>query len=108
MLRRVAPVSKRVEISYCRRPTPNHPSYPGAHGCLSTAEADILGYLFPRNAAALAALAEEARESCVWAGIHYRRDIVARATLGHAVAGKVIDRAKKDGAPTQYQTRSAI
>jgi hypothetical protein len=50
-------------------PTPNHPSYPAAHACLSTAEAAILGYLFPRDAEALAALAEEARESRVWAGI---------------------------------------
>jgi hypothetical protein len=44
-------------------PTPNHPSYPAAHGCLSTAEAVILSYLFPRDAGALAALADEARES---------------------------------------------
>jgi membrane-associated phospholipid phosphatase len=78
-------------------PTPNHPSYPAAHGCLSTAEAGILGYLFPRDAAALAALADEARESRVWAGIHYRSDIVAGAALGLAVADKVIDRARKDG-----------
>jgi membrane-associated phospholipid phosphatase len=78
-------------------PTPNHPSYPAAHGCLSTATAAILGYLFPRDAAALAALADEARESRIWAGIHYRSDIVAGAALGHAVADKVIDRARKDG-----------
>ncbi len=75
----------------------NHPSYPAAHGCLSNAEAVILGYLFPHDAAALAALAEEARESRVWAGIHYRSDIVAGAALGRAVAEKVIDRGKKDG-----------
>lgn len=79
-------------------PTPNHPSYPAAHGCLSTAEAVILGYLFPRDAAALAALAEEARESRVWAGIHYRSDIAAGVALGRAVADKVIDCARKDGA----------
>jgi membrane-associated phospholipid phosphatase len=78
-------------------PTPNHPSYPAAHGCLSTAEADILGYLFPRDAAALDALAAEAAESRVWAGIHYRSDIVAGRALGHAVAEKVIARARKDG-----------
>jgi membrane-associated phospholipid phosphatase len=78
-------------------PTPNHPSYPAAHGCLSTAEATILGYLFPRDAAALAALAEEARESRVWAGIHYRSDIVAGAALAHAVVDKVIARAQTDG-----------
>ena len=74
-------------------PTPNHPSYPAAHGCFSMAQAGILGYLFPRDAAALAALAEEAAESRVWAGIHYRSDIVAGAALGRAVAAKVIGRA---------------
>jgi membrane-associated phospholipid phosphatase len=78
-------------------PTPNHPSYPAAHGCLSTATAAILGYLFPRDAATLATLAEEARESRIWAGIHYRSDIVAGAALGQAVADKVIDQARKDG-----------
>jgi len=79
-------------------PTPNHPSYPAAHACISTAEAMILGYLFPRDAAALAAGAEEAAESRVWAGIHYRSDIVAGAALGRAVAAKVIGRAQQDGA----------
>jgi membrane-associated phospholipid phosphatase len=83
-------------------PTPNHPSYPAAHGCSSTAEAVILGYLFPRDAAALAALAEEAAESRVWAGIHYRSDIVAGVALGRAVAEKVIARAKNDGSTAQY------
>jgi PAP2 superfamily protein len=77
-------------------PTPNHPSYPAAHACLSTAEAAILGYLYPRDAAALAALADEAWESRLWTGIHYLSDIVAGAALGHAVA-EVIDRGQKDG-----------
>jgi membrane-associated phospholipid phosphatase len=78
-------------------PTPNHPSYPAAHGCLSTATAAILGYLFPRDAATLAALAEEAAESRIWGGIHYRSDIVAGVALGHAVTEKVIGWARKDG-----------
>jgi membrane-associated phospholipid phosphatase len=78
-------------------PTPNHPSYPAAHGCISTATAAILGYLFPRDATTLAALAKEANESRIWAGIHYRSDTVAGAALGHAVANKVIARAQKDG-----------
>jgi hypothetical protein len=52
------------------RPCQLASSYPAAHGCASNAEAVILGYLFPRDAAALAALPEEARESRVWAGIH--------------------------------------
>ncbi len=76
--------------------TPNHPSYPAAHGCLSTATAAILGYLFPRDAVTLAALAQEANESRIWAGIHYRSDTVAGAALGRSVANKVIEWAQKD------------
>jgi hypothetical protein len=72
-------------------PTPNHPSYPAAHGCFSFAAATSLGHLFPRDAAALAELANEANESRIWAGIHYRSDTVAGAALGRAVANKVVD-----------------
>ena len=74
-------------------PTPNHPSYPAAHGCFSTASAAVLGYLFPRDAVQLAALAEEANQSRIAAGIHYRSDTVAGRELGLAVAGKAIARA---------------
>jgi membrane-associated phospholipid phosphatase len=83
--------------------TPNHPSYPAAHRCLSTATAAILGYLFPRDATTLAALAEEANESRIWAGIHYHSDTVAGAALGRAIAGKVIDRARRDGSQERYR-----
>jgi membrane-associated phospholipid phosphatase len=71
-------------------PTPNHPSYPAAHGCLSFAAATTLGHLLPRDAAALSALANEANESRIWTGIHYRSDAVAGAALGRAVANKVV------------------
>jgi membrane-associated phospholipid phosphatase len=78
--------------------TPNHPSYPAAHACASIAVTRMLGYLFPRDAEALATLGERAAESRVWAGIHYRSDIVAGRQLAVAVADKVIERAKQDGA----------
>ena len=79
-------------------PTPNHPSYPAAHACSSIAIARVLGYLFPRDADAYAALAERAAESRIWAGIHYRSDIVAGRALALGVANKVIERASQDGA----------
>jgi len=72
-------------------PTPNHPSFPAAHGCLSFSAATTLGHLFRRNAAALTTLANEANESRIWAGIHYRSDTVAGAALGRAVANKVVE-----------------
>jgi membrane-associated phospholipid phosphatase len=78
--------------------TPNHPSYPAAHACSSIAVTRVLGYLFPRDAEAFAALGERAAESRVWAGIHYRSDIVAGRQLAISVADKVIARAKQDGA----------
>jgi membrane-associated phospholipid phosphatase len=78
--------------------TPNHPSYPAAHACASIAIARVLGYLFPRDAEAFAALGERAAESRIWAGIHYRSDIVAGRELAVAVANKVIARAREDGA----------
>jgi membrane-associated phospholipid phosphatase len=78
--------------------TPNHPSYPAAHACSSIAVTRVLGYLFPRDAEVFAALGERAAESRVWAGIHYRSDIDAGRQLALAVAAKVIERARQDGA----------
>jgi membrane-associated phospholipid phosphatase len=77
--------------------TSNHPSYPAAHGCLSHAAAGMLGYLFPRAADTLTALADEANLSRIAAGIHYRSDTIAGRKLGLAVAEKAIARAKSDG-----------
>ena len=78
--------------------TPNHPSYPAAHACASISVTRVLGYLFPRDADAFAALGGRAAESRIWAGIHYRSDIVAGGQLAMAVADKVIVRARQDGA----------
>jgi membrane-associated phospholipid phosphatase len=78
-------------------PTPNHPSYPAAHACQSGANGLILSYLFPSEAPRFMALATEAGESRIWAGIHYRSDIVAGYELARQVAGAVILRARTDG-----------
>jgi len=78
-------------------PTPNHPSYPAAHACSSSASASVLAYLFPRDATALNQRAAEAAESRIWAGIHYRSDIDSGLALGRSVAQLVIDRANEDG-----------
>jgi hypothetical protein len=77
--------------------TPNHPSYPAAHGCFSAAAAAAIAYVFPRDAHAMNALADQAAESRIWAGIHYRSDVIAGLALGRAVAQRVIDVARKDG-----------
>lgn len=70
--------------------TPNHPGYPSAHSCFSATSADVLAYLFPHSAAGITALAEEAGESRIWAGIHFRSDVTAGLQLGERVAEKVM------------------
>jgi membrane-associated phospholipid phosphatase len=72
--------------------TPNHPAYPSAHSCLSTATASVLAYLFPTDSEEVLGLAHEATESRIWAGIHFRSDVVAGVKLGEDVAGAVIAR----------------
>lgn len=72
---------------------PNHPSYPAAHGCFSTAASTVLAGLFARDRERLLALGKEAAEARVWAGIHYRFDIEAGQEIGRKVGEKVLARA---------------
>jgi len=78
--------------------TPNHPSYPSAHGCLSGAAGAMLAWLFPRDAASLTAMVDQAGESRIWAGLHFRSDVVVGLVIGRTVAWKVIERTQPDGA----------
>jgi PAP2 superfamily len=77
--------------------TPNHPSYPSAHSCMTGAAALVLSELFPAEAANLIAIEKEASESRIWAGIHFRSDIEAGRSVARGVAGAVIERAGQDG-----------
>jgi len=79
-------------------PTPNHPSYPAAHGAGSGAAGAMGAYLFPRDAAFFTDNANQLAQSRLWAGIHYQSDIDAGLALGRTVAQTVIDqRATVDG-----------
>jgi membrane-associated phospholipid phosphatase len=73
-------------------PTPNHPSYPAAHGCASGAITAVLEHFFPSEAEAIQARADEAAMSRLWAGIHFRSDIETGLALGRSVAQRVIER----------------
>src|SRR5438105_5415214 len=74
---------------------PNHPSYPSAHACSSSAAASVLGSLFPADAAQLAQMADEAGESRLYAGIHYRFDKDAGLRIGRQVAALALRRHSK-------------
>jgi hypothetical protein len=73
-------------------PVPNHPSYPSNASALATAPLLVLGYLFPRDAAALRKQAEEIGDSRFWAGVHFRSDVEASRRMGEQLARIAIDR----------------
>jgi hypothetical protein len=84
------------------------PSYPGAHGTISAAGADVLSALYgndfafsvdstalpgvTRDFVSFSEAAEEASESRIFNGNHTRVDQVAGENLGHNVARFVLDR----------------
>jgi general stress protein YciG len=72
---------------------PNHPSYPAAHGCFSTAAATVLAGAFPNDRDRLRAIGKEAAEARIWAGIHYRFDIEAGQEIGRKVGERALERA---------------
>jgi membrane-associated phospholipid phosphatase len=77
-------------------PPPGHPSYPANHG-LSAARANLLGYLFPREADHYRRVAEEIGLSRIWAGIHYRSDVEVGWEMARKLLQKVVERAESDG-----------
>jgi membrane-associated phospholipid phosphatase len=71
---------------------PPHPSYPSDHACASGTSAYVLGGLFPADAERLAALADQAGESRLYAGIHYRFDKDAGLHIARQVAALALQR----------------
>jgi hypothetical protein len=88
--------------------TPNHPEYPGAHGNITSAMAEVLSEFFgtdqidvtihgsadgtatnlsaTRHYATAADLREEIMNARLWGGLHYRNSTEAGVTLGAKVA----------------------
>ncbi len=74
------------------------PSYPSEHAVAAATAAEILAYAFPHEEGdRFRALAREAAESRIAAGMAYRSDVEAGMELGRAVAARVIARAETDG-----------
>jgi membrane-associated phospholipid phosphatase len=71
-------------------PVPNYPSYPSGHACVSTAISEVIAAQFPASADTIRARATEALESRIWAGLHFRHELVAGRQIGLAVAEKVL------------------
>ena len=77
---------------------PNFPSYISGHATFSGAASTILGHLIPARAGAYTAMALEASNSRMYAGIHYRIDCTTGLTVGQNVGNYAIQRATHDGA----------
>jgi membrane-associated phospholipid phosphatase len=57
----------------------------------------MIAYLFPAHADFIRALAQEAGQSRIWAGIHFPMDNVAGLKLGTSVAQLFIAWGQSDG-----------
>jgi hypothetical protein len=66
---------------------PNFPSYPSDHACVSGAQSTVLGSFFPAEKTRLEAMAEEAAQSRLDGGLHYRFDNETGLELGQKIAG---------------------
>jgi hypothetical protein len=77
--------------------TPNHPSYPSAHGTIGCAAGSVLGVLFPADAPTFDALIAESSEARIAGGIHLRSDRTAGEGLGRAIAALVMERGASQG-----------
>jgi membrane-associated phospholipid phosphatase len=71
---------------------PNHPSYPSAHSCETGAWVTVLADAFPSERPLLAAYAQEASISRLYAGIHYRFDLEAGEAIGRAAGRLALER----------------
>lgn len=88
-----------------RVPTPNHPEYPAAHGCTTTALAENLAHFFGTRQVAFAfdstvtgtthewttvdAMVLEGRDARIVGGMHFRSSQTAGEQLGTQVARRV-------------------
>ncbi|MHA4808264.1 phosphatase PAP2 family protein [Flavitalea flava] len=77
---------------------PNFPAYISGHSTFSGAAAVILGHIIPERASAYAAMAQEASNSRMFGGIHYRSDCSMGLQVGKKVGDYAILRAGTDGA----------
>ncbi len=75
-------------------PDPYFPGYVSGHSTISKAASDVLSVLVPEHATAWEAMAVEARNSRLVAGIHFDVDNRVGFTLGTEVARQIIEKAQ--------------
>jgi membrane-associated phospholipid phosphatase len=78
--------------------TPPFPSYPSGHSTTSGAASQVLGYFFPDFAIDFAVMANEAKDSRLYGGIHFRFDNDTGLDMGRTIGTFSIARLAADGA----------
>jgi membrane-associated phospholipid phosphatase len=76
---------------------PNHPAYVSNATIVSSAAAELVGYMFPKDAALWRYLGDEAGLSRIYAGIHYPSDERAANQMGKSLAALAIQRDRLNG-----------
>jgi hypothetical protein len=69
---------------------PNFPSYTSGHSTISAAAATILSHYFPQEKEHWFTLAEEARNSRLWAGIHFPIDNEEGFKMGEKIGNSIL------------------
>jgi membrane-associated phospholipid phosphatase len=74
---------------------PNHPSYPSAHSCITSAFMTVLIDAFPSERPGLQEIITKAGLGRMYAGIHYRFDIEAGQAIGRGTAALALAASRK-------------
>jgi len=78
-------------------PQPNHPAYVSNAAIIASAAAELVGYMFPQEAAQWRYLGEEAGLSRIYGGIHYPSDERAGNQMGKSIGALAIQRDQLNG-----------
>lgn len=74
--------------------TPAFPSFPSGHATVSGAASEVLAGFFPEDVSTLRAQAEEAAQSRLYGGIHFRSDNERGLAFGQAIGRRSLAHAK--------------
>ena len=85
--------------------TPKHPSYPAGHGTYVGAGVAVLQNFFPDERSEYEYLIPEVNNARVWAGVHFRDDMLAGNAIGEQVANAVMEKVHLDGSPGERSKR---
>jgi membrane-associated phospholipid phosphatase len=100
---RPAPWQVDDQLTVLGRVDAGEASFPSEHAVVAATATTVLAYLFPDEPAeGLAALADEAASSRLWAGASFRSDIEEGLSLGRLVGERAIARGTADGSDAAW------